>query len=78
MPATSGTAGEKNLKRGRARSEKTDTCNLLSGESRDPLAPHGRKTKWLLSACTFIGRSHMRSLGNSYIGEFDQLTIKRE
>ena len=50
---------------------KTDTYNLASGESGGPPALHGRKTKCFLSACTFIGRGHMRSLGNSYTGEFD-------
>ena len=69
--ATSSTAGEKDLKWRRAHNEKTDTYNLASGESGSPLALHDRKTKWLLSACTFIGRSHMRSLGNSYPGELD-------
>ena len=64
-------AGEKDLKRGRARNEKTNTYDLASGESEAPPALHGRKTKWLLSACTFIGRSHIRSLGTSYTGEFD-------
>ena len=51
--------------------EKTNTYNLASGESGGLPAFFGRKTKWLLSACTFIGRSHMRSLGNSDTGEFD-------
>ena len=73
--ATSSTAGEKDLKWRRAHNEKTDTYNLASGESGSPLALHEessmRKTKWLLSACTFIGRSHMRSLGNIYPGELD-------
>ena len=32
----------------------------------------------LLSARTFITRSHVRSLGNGYTGEFDQRTIMRE
>ena len=62
MPATSGT--EEDLMRGRERNEKTDTCNLASGESGGPPAGHGMQTKWLLSACTFIGRSHMRSFSS--------------
>ena len=66
--ATSSTVGEKELKRGWAHSEKTDPYNLASGESGGPPAFHGRKTKWLLSAWTFIGRSHMRSLGNRDTG----------
>ena len=74
--AASGTDGEKDLIQ-RACKEK-QTYNLASGESGDPPALHDRKTIWLLSARTFIGRSHMRSLGNSYTGEFDQRTLKRE
>ena len=70
MPASS-TAGEKDLKWGQAPNEKTDTYNLASGESGGPPALHGRKTKFFLSTCTFIGRGHMRSLGKSYTGEFD-------
>jgi len=76
--AASSTAGEKDLKWGQAHNEKTDTYNSASGESGGPPAAHGRKTEWLLSARTFVGRSHMRSLGNSYTGEFDQHTIKWE
>ena len=78
--AASSTAGEKDLKPGSggACNENTDIYTLASGELGGPPALHGRKTKWLLSALTFIGRSHMRSLGNSYTGEFDQRTIKRK
>ena len=47
-------------------------------ESGGPPALYGRKTNWLLSACTFIGRSHIRSLGNSYAEEFDYRTIKSQ
>ena len=46
----SSTAGEKDLKQGRANNEKTDTYNLASGESGGLPDLHGRKTKWLLSA----------------------------
>lgn len=46
---------------GRARNEKTDTRNLASGESGASCSP-GRRTRGL-SASTFIGRSHSRSLG---------------
>ena len=77
MPASS-TAGEKDLKWGQAPNEKTDTYNLANEESGGPPALHGRKTKWLLSARTLIGRSHVRSLGNGYTGEFDQRPITRE
>ena len=73
----SSTAGERDLKRGRALNEKTDTYNLASGELGGSHAVHGRKTKQLHSACTLTGRSHMRSLGNSYTREFDQCTISR-
>ena len=77
--AGSSTAGEKDLKPGDGEPcyEKTDTYDWVSGESGGLPALHGRKTKWLLSARTFIGRSHMRSLRNSYTGGVDQRTIKR-
>ena len=77
--AGSSTAGEKDLKPGDGEpcNEKTDTYDWVSGESGGLPALHGRKTKWLLSARTFIGRSHMRSLRNSYTGGVDQRTIKR-
>ena len=39
--------GEKDLKRGRAYNENTDTYNLASGESGGPPALHGRRTKWV-------------------------------
>jgi len=74
-PAGSSTAGEKDLKRGE-RLMRRHTCNSARGESGGPPALHGRRTKWLLSAHTVIGRSHTRSLGNSYAGEFDQRPIK--
>ena len=69
--AASSTASEKDLKWGQVHNEKTNTYNLASGESGGLPAFLGRKAKWLLSACTFIGRSHVRSLGNSDTGEFD-------
>ena len=70
LTALSSTVSEKDLIRGRPHNEKTDTYNLATVESGGPPALHGRKTNWLLSACTFIGRSHIRSLGNSSTGEF--------
>ena len=69
--ARSSTAGEKDLKGDEHRNEKIDPYNLASGESGGHSVVHARGTKWLLPARTFIGRSHMRSLGNSYSGEFD-------
>ena len=71
--AASSTAGEKDLKPegGEPCNEKTDTYDWVSGESGGLPALHGRKTKFFLSTCTFIGRGHMRSLGKSYTGEFD-------
>ena len=66
----SSNAGEKDLKWGRVPDEKTDT-QFGNWESGGSPALHGRKTKWLFLASTFIGKSHMRSLGNSYTGEFD-------
>ena len=63
--------GKKDLKRGQVHNEKTDIYNLASRESGGPLALHGLKMKWLLSALTFIGSSHIRSLGKSDTGEFD-------
>ena len=71
MGDTSSTVGEKDLKWGQACNEKTDTYNLASRESGGPLTLHGLKMKWLLSALTFIGSSHIRSLGKSDTGEFD-------
>ena len=52
--ARSSTAGEKDLKQGERRNEKTVPHNLASGESGGPPALHGRKTKWLLSARTLL------------------------
>ena len=69
--AASSAVGEKDLKRGRMHGEKPDTYNLASRESGGPPTLHGRETKWLLSAQTFIGRRHIRSLGNRNTGEFD-------
>ena len=54
----SSTAGEKDLKQGRANNEKTDTYNLASGESGGPPALHGEYKMFPFSLYFYWQRSH--------------------